>query len=348
MYKILDCTIRDGGYVNNWHFKNEFVRELYKANLESGVDVMEIGFRRTPDADINNYGKWYYTTENLITETLGDLYDERCKLALMCQIDTFKVEDFVPRKNSLVSMVRVLWAYHSENKNDKVLNVKDFPKIKEQLNGLRDLGYDLSFNIGRVDKMSMEQISDLINFINTTPISMFYIADTYGHLDLKLTESYLKFIKDNLNPHIELGFHAHNNLNNSTAKTLLSLNYGVSIVDGTTFGYGRGSGNAFLELLISNKIQNKIDVNANIIPLLEFIDQHIVDYKTQNKFGYGYNIIFLLSGLYSMHVNYAIEIIEKTEKMSVGKVWKIFRKIIDHNHHNYYNNKLINTYLGDH
>ena len=69
------------------------------------------------------------------------------------------------------------------------------------------------------------------------------------------------------------------------------------------------------------------------------------NYKLQNNFGFGYNIIFLLTGLYSIHVNYGIEIIEKHEIMPISKVWKIFKQIIDNNQHNYYNNKLISEYI---
>ena len=140
---------------------------------------------------------------------------------------------------------------------------------------------------------------------------------------------------------IKIGYHAHNNLNNATTKTLLSLEHGVSIVDGTVFGYGRGAGNANLELLLANKIQTKINTNINLIDMLEFINKYIKNYKLQNNLGYGYNIIFLISGLYSIHVNYAIEIIEKHELMPIYEIWKIFNKLINNNEHNYYNNKLI-------
>jgi 4-hydroxy 2-oxovalerate aldolase len=343
MYKVLDCTVRDGGYVNDWKFTDDFVRDLYKANVASGVDIMEVGFRRCPDN--SGFGKWYYTTEELINNTLQDIYNDKCKLALMCQIDTFELSDFVPRKDSLIGVVRVLWAYHSLNKDDTILNIDDFPKIHKMLTGLYELGYDVCFNIGRVDKMSYEQLDTLVKFINTTPIKYFYIADTYGHLDINLTKNYLTFLKQKLDNNIELGFHAHNNLNNSTTKTLLSLEYGVSIVDGTIFGYGRGSGNAYLELLLANKVQTRIDDSINIVPILDFIDKYIKNYKDQNYLGYGYNIIYLLSGLYSMHVNYAVEIIETNKKVTVEEVWKVFNKIISENKHNYYNSSLINKYL---
>jgi len=347
MYDILDCTLRDGGYVNNWQFSKEFARELYLANVNSNTEYMEIGFRRKIDNDVNKYGEWYYTTEHLINDTFKNIYTNRCKLVIMSQLDGLDLSDFVSKKDSLVSMIRIVIhnSHLPANKTNETLNINDHQKLKNIIIGLNALGYDVSVNVCHIDKMSKKYLIQLIEFINTTPVKLFYIADTNGHLDINLTRFYIDIVKSNIRQDIKIGYHAHNNLNNATTKSLLSLEHGVSIVDGTAFGYGRGSGNANLELLLANKVHNKIDVNLNLLTILEFINKYIKNYKLQNNLGYGYNIIFLLSGLYSIHINYAIEIIENCDVMSLDKIWSIFKQLIDKNEHNYYNKKLIKEYI---
>ena len=43
--ETLDCTIRDGGYLNNWKFSDEQVVNCFRAGSESGFDYVELGFR---------------------------------------------------------------------------------------------------------------------------------------------------------------------------------------------------------------------------------------------------------------------------------------------------------------
>lgn len=47
--KVVDCTMRDGGLVNNFAFTDEFVKDLYQANIKAGVDYMEFGYKASRD-----------------------------------------------------------------------------------------------------------------------------------------------------------------------------------------------------------------------------------------------------------------------------------------------------------
>ena len=108
---ILDCSMRDGGYVNNWYFSKEQAKECYKAVTECGIGYCEIGFRRSEHIN----GPWFYTPETLVNEVFNDITVPECKLAVMAQMGTFTINDFVPRSESLISMVRVLVAYHCKD-----------------------------------------------------------------------------------------------------------------------------------------------------------------------------------------------------------------------------------------
>lgn len=226
--KILDCTIRDGGYTNDWKFSNEFVSELYDTCNSVGVDYMEIGFRRKS-------GKyWFNATDDMIRTVIPN--KKKCKIAVMAQVGTFSIHDFDKRENSPVDLVRVLIAYHEdEGVFEEALKV-----IKE----LKDYGYEVSLNIGRADKLDEEYKKKIYDFKNY--IDYLWFADTYGHFTLETTQKLInEFEKD-----FVVGFHAHDNLKNATDKSLYS---NAQIIDGTMNGIGRGVGNARTELMVSDK-----------------------------------------------------------------------------------------------
>lgn len=330
--KILDCSMRDGGYVNNWFFPKEQARECYEAAIKSGIDYCEIGFRRTEHTN----GPWFYTPETLINMTFKDLVVDDCKLALMAQMGTFTLDDFVPKSESLVTMIRVLVAYHCKDKDDSKLNTELLYETVEMCGKLKELGYEVSINIGRIDKINEEQIKEICEIIRPAEIEYFYIADTYGNLGIYKMRSIIETIKK-YNPGAPLGFHAHDNLKNASVKTIDALYNGADIVDVTFGGYGRGSGNARTEFVIAHMETNGIG-NRNLLPSLIYADKWVESYKTSG-------IPYLLSGITSMHVNYAIEIIEKHPELTIEKVYEVFNKIVKNNKHHFYGSEILSQTL---
>ena len=193
--KLLDCTIRDGGYVNDWKFTDKQVRECYIACSNSGVEYMEIGFKNLKKPDLlKKYGKSFFCEEEYLNDIIGDF--NGCKIAVMVTIDAFDINDFVKKELSKISLVRVLMAYHGEkNGDDSVLDIKQLKNGIEQINQLIDLGYDISFNIGRIDKMSKRQLYDVCELLSKTKIKYFTMADTYGSVDLDYVEKLIPYIK---------------------------------------------------------------------------------------------------------------------------------------------------------
>ena len=222
--KLLDCTIRDGGYVNNWNFTDEQVRECYNACLKSGVEYMEIGFRnlKNPNA-LKKYGKPYFCDEDYLNELVGD--NDSCKLAVMVTIDSFDIKEFILKKQSKISLVRVLMAYHgAKNGNDDVLDIKQLLDGVEQMKQLIDLGYDISFNIGRIDKISKNHLYEVCKILAPLNIKYFTMADTYGSVDLDLIEKLILFSTHHYHNHKKpsLNFHTDhgNNLRLVKLETL--------------------------------------------------------------------------------------------------------------------------------
>lgn len=329
--RVLDCTMRDGGYVNNWDFGTEQARECYAAARGSGIHYCEVGFRRT----VPEKGVWYYTPEKTIHETFGDMVSPKCKLAVMAQMGTFTIDDFVPKEQSLLSMVRLLIAYHCKNKDDAILDEDIIRETVDMAHKLKNLGYEVTINIGRIDKMSEDQIKTLCITLEDAPIQYFYMADTYGNLGIYKMRKILSMVRQYYTG--KLGFHAHDNLQNASIKSIDALYNGADIVDTTFGGYGRGSGNAKAELVLAHFIMNDSKL-FDLLPTLEYANKWVQRYATSG-------VVYLLTGMDSMHVNYAIEIIEKYPNLSIQKMYWTLKDIVRENKHNFYDPELLSKML---
>ena len=327
--KLFDCSMRDGGYLNNWYFSKEQARACYSAVKDCGIEYCEIGFRR--NEHIN--GPWFYTPESLIKETFENIVVPECKLALIAQMGTFTIDDFVPRSESLISMVRVLIAYHCKDKDDTKLDIELIIETVDMCKKLRDLGYEVCINIGRIEKISEYQLMQIFDIIKDIPIEYFYIADTYGNLGIYKMRNILLNIKKYYNG--KIGFHGHDNLKNASVKAIDALYNGADIVDVTFNGFGRGSGNAKSEYVLAHF---KDTEKYKLLPSLIYTDKWIESYKNSG-------IPYLLTGLKSMHVNYAIEVIEKHDNITIEQVWDVFNKIIKMDKHHFYSSEILTQYM---
>jgi isopropylmalate/homocitrate/citramalate synthase len=165
------------------------------------------------------------------------------------------------------------------------------------------------------------------------------MADTYGSVDLDIIEKIIPYVnflfKDVFNsPNVKVGFHAHDNCSNATTKALYSLKYGAQSIDGCALGFGRGSGNAKMELLMMDMNKNR-GTNYDFINIIDFGDKNLINYKECLN-NLCYNVIYALSSYFGVHVTYAIDIIEKYEKMDVKDVYLVFKKMKENNKEMFY------------
>jgi 4-hydroxy 2-oxovalerate aldolase len=341
---LLDCTIRDGGYVNDWNFTDEQIRQCYLACTNAGVDYIEIGFRNIKKPNFQEkYGKSFFSEEEYINR-ITDGIEGNTKIAVMVTINEFDIADFIEKKKSKISLVRVLMAYHGgKNGDDNVLDIHQLKAGVEQINQLIDLGYDVSFNVGRIDKISFEHLRELSEVLSLTKIKYFVMADTYGSVDLDYIEKLIPYVRSIFPDSIKIGFHAHDNCSNATVKALYSLKFGVDIIDGCVLGFGRGSGNAKTELLMMDLNKNH-DGKYNVIDIIAYGDKYIMDYKecTNNLC---YNVVYAMSAYLGCHVSYAIDVIEKLDKMDVRTIYTIFLELKKLNKHMFYYPEMFNTLI---
>lgn len=294
--KVLDATIRDGGLCNNFEFTDEFVTALYKTNVKSGVDYMEFGYRASKNLfDPEKFGKWKFCSEEDIRKIVGDNVSDM-KIAVMADVGRcdFKT-DFIPKKDSVIDMVRVACYIHQ------------IPSAIEMIEYFHNLGYETSCNIMAVSQANSEQIDEALEMLGNTSVDVIYLVDSYGSLYPETAAMYAKkYLEAGEKFGKSIGFHAHNNQNLAFANTIEALSYGVSYLDATASGMGRGAGNCAMELLLGFLKNPKY----NLYSLLTFLEKYIIPLK-ESGVVWGYDIQYMLTGQLNRHPREAIAFTEE-------------------------------------
>jgi 4-hydroxy 2-oxovalerate aldolase len=287
MKYILDCTLRDGGYINNWRFNQTFLNQYINIMELINIDYVEIGFINKS----NNYkDELVGVVRNLDEETISKFQNKKFKISVMADYSDINME--LLRKNMNIDLVRV--AFH---KNDLIPALNICSEIKK-------MGYKVSVNAMAITNYNENELKFLFDNINLNKLDLLYIADSYGSLNQPHIKYYLELFKNNLNNDTIIGFHLHNNMNNaySNYESFHNMKYDL-FIDSTLFGMGRGAGNLQTELVSINK---QIDFN-NLMKLLYFIQEYIKPIYKCSENSWGYDLDYLLSGYLKMHPNYVVK-----------------------------------------
>ncbi|MBQ9133571.1 MAG: aldolase catalytic domain-containing protein [Clostridia bacterium] len=294
--KVLDATIRDGGLCNNFEFTDEFVKELYKTNVASGVDYMEFGYKASKAMfNESDFGKWKFCNEEDLRAIVGD-NPTSLKISVMADVGRCDYKtDFLPKSESVIDMVRVACYIHQ------------IPAAIEMIEWFHTLGYETTCNIMAISQANTEQVSQALSMLAATNVDVIYLVDSYGSLYPEnasaLAKVYLAAVE---NTDKKIGFHAHNNQNLAFANTIETLSYGVSFLDATAQGMGRGAGNCAMELLLGFLKNPKY----NLYELLKFIEKYMIPLKAQGVV-WGYDLQYMFTGLLNRHPREAIDFTSK-------------------------------------
>lgn len=290
--KVLDATIRDGGLCNNFEFTDEFVSELYKMNIKSGVDYMEFGYKASKNMfSKSSFGKWKFCDEEDIRAIVGDNHSDM-KIAVMADVGRCDYKtDFLPKSESVIDMVRVACYIHQ------------IPAAIEMIEHFHTLGYETTCNIMAISQANLDQLKQALEMLSTTNVDVIYLVDSYGSLypenASELAKIYLEAVEQTDK---KIGFHAHNNQNLAFANTIETLSYGVSYLDVTVQGMGRGAGNCAMELLLGFLKNPKY----NVYHVLPFIEKYMLQLKEQGIV-WGYDLQYMFTGLLNRHPREAID-----------------------------------------
>ncbi|MDY3909803.1 MAG: aldolase catalytic domain-containing protein [Eubacterium sp.] len=289
--KVVDATIRDGGLVNDFRFTDEFIKELYVANAAAGVDYMEFGYKASKDIfDESQFGPWKFCDEDAIRKIVGD-NDTDMKISVMADVGRCNYKrDIINRSDSVIDLVRI------------ATYINTIPAAIEMIEHCHKLGYETTVNIMAISNAKEAEIDEALELIGNSPVDGIYIVDSYGSLYmeqieeladkyLSMAEKYNKFV----------GIHAHNNQQLAFANTIAALTRGVSYLDSTISGMGRGAGNCASEQLLGFLKNPKYD----IIPILKFLEKHIVPLQ-ESGVEWGYNVPYLITGQMNRHPRSAI------------------------------------------
>ena len=289
--KVVDCTLRDGGLVNNFEFSDEFVRGLYKANVAAGVDYMEFGYKASKDLfDPKKFGKWKFCNEEDIRDIVGENNTD-LKISVMADVGrTDYKKDIIPKSESVIDMVRV------------ATYINTIPAAIEMINYCADMGYEVTINIMAISTASENELDLALELLGQSKANVIYLVDSYGSLFpeqiRRLADKYLKVAEKYGK---SIGIHAHNNQQLAFANTIEACTIGVSYLDVTMSGMGRGAGNCYTELLMGFLRNPKYNIN----PVLKFVEKEIIPLK-QSGVIWGCDVQYMLTGQTNQHPRTAI------------------------------------------
>ncbi len=297
--KVIDCTLRDGGLVNNFAFTDEFVRDLYQANIKAGVDYMEFGYKASKELfDPKNFGKWKFCDEKDIRAIVGE-NKSPLKISVMADVGRCDYKtDILPRKDSVVDMVRVATYIHQ------------IPAAVEMIEHLKKKGYEVTVNIMAVSKVNTDDLYAGLEILARSSVDTIYLVDSFGFFYpeqiTKLSQKYVEVAESHGK---NVGIHAHNNQQLAFANTIEAVGDGVDWLDATYASMGRGAGNCAMELLLGFLKNPKY----NIYPALQFVEKQMTKLK-EDGVVWGYDIQYLITGVLNQHPRTAISFTKEKRK----------------------------------
>ncbi len=297
--KVVDATLRDGGLVNDFYFSDEFVRDLYLANIKAGVDYMEMGYKASKEMfDVNKFGKWKFCDEDAIRGIVGDNNTE-LKLAVMADVGRCDYKkDIIPRSESVIDLVRV------------ATYINQIPAAIDMIEDAAAKGYEVSCNIMAVSNAQEGELKAALELLGQSPVNVFYIVDSYGALYpeqiQRMADVYLNFAEKYGK---KVGIHAHNNQQLAFANTIEACGDGVDFLDATYSEMGRGAGNCGMELLLGFLRNPKYCV----YPVIRFIEKHMQKLKDEGIV-WGYDYQYLMTGRFNQHPRTAIAFTKEKRK----------------------------------
>ena len=303
---VLDCTLRDGGYYNDWDYSFDLVKRYVDAMAAARIDIAELGFRTLHTNEY--FGATAYTTDSFI-ERLA--IPQHLSLAVMLNAkELLQAVDqrvairstFSRRNYSQVSLVRIAT---NRNEVDKL-----GPSIEE----LRELGYDVALNLMQISEIEHPHITAFGKQAKTFDVSYAYIADSFGSLRPADIAPIMNALGDGFGTAI--GCHLHDNMSYALANTMEAINAGAVIVDSTIQGMGRGPGNVRTEYLVMELARRGLTA-ASVQPLVNLVEHDFADLK--RTYGWGSSLYYFQSANLAVHPTYVMEL-TKDDRYSPAEI----------------------------
>lgn len=308
---VLDCTLRDGGYCNQWQFGFQNIKKITNGLVDSGIDVIECGFltnKEPYDRDITKFNSIDQISEFIPQNRNGKLF------VVMMNYGEYNMDDLPVYDGSSIDGIRV--AFHKKNRTEAL----------ELCSAIKKKGYKVFVQAMVSLSYQDEEFLKLICAVNEISPYAFYIVDSFGNMKAKDLTRLFYMVEHNLKEDIWIGFHCHNNLQlaYSNAQTLVGVKTNRNlVVDSSVYGMGRGAGNLNTELFIQYLNEN-YEKSYELSPLLSIIDEILNRFYQRNP--WGYSLPNYISATHNAHPNYAGQLDDK-KTLTVEGMNEIFSRM---------------------
>tara|TARA_A100000164_G_C21904835_1_gene772379 strand:- start:311 stop:1915 length:1605 start_codon:yes stop_codon:yes gene_type:complete len=319
MLNILDCTLRDGGYYNNWNFHSDLVDGYLRAMEECSVSYVELGFRFNSSDE--SFGPFGSTTEDFLNSL--DL-PSSLKYALMINGKEFLksneealtklvTKTFVPADESKITLIRV------------AINFDTALETKLLVKSLKELGYEVGLNLMQSSGKSESEYIEISREIQQWNIvDILYFADSFGNMDA----DEVSFIVDSLKLGWkgDIGFHSHNNKGYALGNSIRAIEKGITYCDCTVTGMGRGAGNVTTESLLM-----ELD-DKNILPVdLSLLQGTVSDFSIlKSEYGWGTNMHYQYAANHNIHPTF-VQTLSEDDRYDQFQTFKILEALAQEN-----------------
>ena len=290
--RLLDCTLRDGGYYNRWDFQTPLVRRYVQGLVSAGIDTIELGFR-TLEAD-GYLGALAHTTDVYLagldlpdTTTFGVMLNAKELVWFEAGPSAAIDRLFAPASNSPVTLVRI------------AATQREVEGLTPAVERLRELGYRTGVNLMQVHALSSDDLKNFGSWARSAGAEVAYFADSFGVLNPSDVGPISSSLAEGFGGPI--GCHRHDNRGLAMANALAAIDAGVTWVDGTIRGMGRGPGNPRTEYLVVELARRGL-LNVDLEPLIPVVEEDFA--ALQREFEWGTNLHYMLSGTHAVHPTY--------------------------------------------
>jgi 4-hydroxy 2-oxovalerate aldolase len=301
---ILDCTLRDGGYYNNWDFDSEVIKKYLAAMASANIDYVELGLRNFPK---NGFlGAFAYTTEdflNSLTLPKGPIYGVMvdAKTILKSGLPVTDAIDalFVPSCDSKVDLVRVAAHFNEVELSGPIIE------------RLKSLGYIVGLNLMQAGGKATEVIEEKAAHVSHWGVlDVLYFADSLGNMDEKEVKRIIDALRANWSG--QMGIHTHDNMGKGLSNTISAIDLGVLWTDSTVTGMGRGAGNTKTEYLLATLASQGHNYKPK--PVYELAVHYFEN--MQKEYGWGSSLLYFLGAQNNVHPTYVQNLISSTHYVS--------------------------------
>lgn len=327
--RILDCTLRDGGYINNWGFGKKTIKNIISNLEDAKIDIIECGFIRNDEYKLD---RSVFSTMKQVADMIAP---KRKDILYAIMIEQHNhVDKTIPQYDGTgADIIRLTF------------RKKEWKEAKIAIKSLINKGYKVCVQPVGTSTYDDEALLNLIKDVNEIKPYAFYLVDTLGMMYRHEMRRFFYLIDNNLSKGICLGFHSHNNLQMSFANAQEIQRLArkrTIIVDTSCYGMGRGVGNLATELF-ADYVNNTVEQRYSLMPILNIVDEYLMPIYAEQR--WGYDLPYFLAATVKCHPNYAAYLMRK-ETIGIEKIEKILNLIPVEERSEYNANLIEELYLS--